>query len=60
MGERARAQFKEQATFEVWSPDPKPLLVLKPRIALGILIRHGLLPKTVETGTLDEFSTDGL
>jgi hypothetical protein len=49
--ERARAQFVEEAEFEVWSLDPGSPLHLKPRTALGILIRHGLLSETVETGT---------
>jgi hypothetical protein len=54
--ERAQAQFVEEAEFEVWSHDPKSPPHLKPRTALGILIRHGLMSETVETGTLEEFS----
>jgi hypothetical protein len=51
--ERARAQFVEQVVFEVWSLDPGSPPHLLPRTALGILIRHGLLSKTVETRTLE-------
>jgi hypothetical protein len=53
--ERAQAQFVEEAEFEVWSNDPRSPLHLKPRTALGILIRHGL-SETVEMGTLEEFN----
>jgi hypothetical protein len=54
--ERARAQFVEEAEFEVWSNDPESPSHLKPRTTLDILIQHGILSETVEIGMLEKIN----
>jgi hypothetical protein len=53
--ETAIARFVLEASYKAWSPDPGFAPAATARTALAILIRHGLLSETVETGSLDNF-----
>jgi hypothetical protein len=53
--ETAIARFVLEASYEAWSPDHGSAPASTARTALAILIRHGLLSETVETGSLDDF-----
>jgi hypothetical protein len=53
--EAAITRFVLEALYEVWSPDPESAPATTAKTALAILIRHGLLSETVETGSLDNF-----
>jgi hypothetical protein len=53
--EKVQAQFELEAMYKAWSPNPEPPPTMKERTALAILIWHGLIIETVETGSLDDF-----
>jgi hypothetical protein len=44
-----------EAEYEAWSPKLEPPPATKARMALAILIQHGLFSETVEMGSLDDF-----
>jgi hypothetical protein len=51
----ATARFVLEASYEAWNPDPRSAPTTTSEIALAILILHGFLSETLETGSLDDF-----
>jgi hypothetical protein len=53
--EQAQARIKVEATYEAWSPNSGALSTTKEKMALAILIQHGFMSETMETGSLEDF-----